>query len=331
MSISAIRFSRISFEPTLFSKQFLNTPSPEEKKQFEKELLLKVINFDLDITNTLKKSEKLCSEFKVSKNQRFDLTAFEKSLNNKDVVEWKFGGVQHGDDFIFGRIAKIHGSVLTIVDEKNRDFKPDLRKEAFPSNFYIDLNNHIIVYESRRHVGSMSPMYLLEALFNTVNNNISSIVISVIPDKRDIFKRIKELDVISSIEFSIRPPNPSAHEDTENIRNFMGEMRASNLSLKASSSSDDGLNIEENKKFIEGGLHLAQDGYGVAKVTGSYEENGELVPEKIQSINLPVKKDADLRNLSDEEICEKFKKLSNDVQKEIINYLDEEFDGRKPT
>ncbi len=97
--VSKLRFARINFEPKL-------THFKEDKKnkiKRERDQFLKVISFDIDVNSILRKaSEKWKSSPKIKKPGYRP----QKIESIKDEMEWKFGGIKTGDNYIFGKLAK---------------------------------------------------------------------------------------------------------------------------------------------------------------------------------------------------------------------------------
>ncbi len=244
---SNLLFARITFNPTLddFS-------SSANKLESEKKRLLKVISWDTDILG--------------------QITGPEKSKIKIKNVEWKFGGIKEGEDYIYGRIAKCKGHIASIADNETKDFKKEYQREAFVCNFLIDLRNHIFAYEAKRDVGKKAPLWIISGVYNSFHGS-DMMRLNLITDKRKITKRINELSVITSIKLSLVPTNPDMTSSSAKMDSLIRNIRASRFNIEATSGY--GLELTGEGGLLNSGLALAEDGYGSAKVTG-LKEKAEL-------------------------------------------------------
>lgn len=272
---SSLRFARITFHPTLDDyMEGLN------KLELEKDRLLKVISWDTEILGYIK--------------------GFEKSRVNIKNVEWKFGGVKEGDEYIYGRIAKCKGHITSIADNKTKDFKKEYQREAFVCNFLIDLRNHILAYESKRNVGEKAPLWIISGVYNGFYGS-NMMKLNLITDKRKITKRINELSTITSIKLSLVPTNPNSTPTSDKMDSFLRNVNATKLTIEANSKG--GLDLKGEEGLLNSGLALAEEGYGSAKVTGLKEKGGEFQKEEvINTYNLPIREEAELGGNDDKNI-----------------------------
>ena len=303
--VSKLRFARISFEPKL------NHFKEDEKAKIkrEREQFLKVINFDLDINKVLKSAN---GKWEIAPKGKKTGYKHKKIESIKNEIEWQFGGIKSGDNYIFGKLAKLKGHIITIKDDKNKDFKQDKIKDAFLCYFLIDFNKHIMVFELKRNVGEVSPIILNEEVFNSYFEGEEQISLNIITDKREIIHRIEKLDVITLVNLHLKPTNPDSSPSSDRMDKFLKALKASRINIEATSVAGIDLTGEDN--FLQSGLRLAEEGYGHAKVIGRKKKEGaepiEEEYETINSVNLPVSEKVKLPR--DEN--EKIKVLSAKVQ-----------------
>jgi hypothetical protein len=285
---SVLLFARIYFDTKL--THFIEEKS---KKKRERELLLNVISPDSTINSLLKKKGKTTL------------------IKHNEI--WKFGGIQHGEDYIFGRLGKIKGHIFNSFDEKNKDFIKSEVREANLCNFLIDLENHIIVYESKRNIGEKAPIIVIQDAFNSFFDTEERIHINLITDNRKIIKRIRELKSIIEIKMRLLPTNPDSTPSSDKMDQFLKELHADKIKIEASSSK--GIDLEGGGGLIQSGLRLAEEGYGYVQVRGII-----VTPHKQQQIelinlfNLPMKER--------EELSESDKIAISQLKRKITTIID---------
>ncbi len=239
---STLRFARLSFEAKMSTKFGLE----REEIDRQKGLLLSVINQKTDINDLLEKAKK------------GDLS---------EGFDWKFGGIKSEGDCIYGRLGKIKDKTQLIFDESLKDFKLEKRQSAEVSTFLIDVKEKVIVYESKKDVGRIAPVRLLTEIFNQYHDEKETLIIKQFTDARALSKLMNELDEIISFSLKVWPTNPSS---TELSKEFDKTLRNSNLEVEIrgrAKKKKDGIKIE-NAPWLDGGLHLAGEGYGSAHVSG---------------------------------------------------------------
>jgi len=262
---SKLLFARLKFQPKI-----THWDSSQNTIQREKETLLNVISWDIDINANLAPT-----------NRRYLI---------KNNVQWKFGGINSEKGYIFGRLAKMKGHVRLIEDEKNKDFKQDLIKEANICNFLIDVKNHIIVYESKKYVGPKAPIEVISGAFNNYYKNSEEISFTLIKDRREIIKRINELDAITTIKLVLSPSNPHSGPTSKKMDTFLKNLKASRMNLEISSDSvhKGGIDLHAEDGFLSSGIRLAEEGYGNAQVKGVPKDKTKKQQIIIKSVNLPI-------------------------------------------
>ncbi|MFA5196556.1 MAG: DUF4747 family protein [Bacteroidales bacterium] len=288
---SVLLFARLYFDTKI-----THFTEVESKKERECQLLLDVISPDSNINSLLKKMGKTSL-----------------IIHNET---WKFGGIQHGENYIFGRLGKIKGHIYNFFDEKNKDFIKSEFHEANLCNFLIDLDNHIIVYESRRNIGEKAPILVIQDTFNSFFDNAEKIHINLITDNRKIIDRIRELNSIIEIKMKLNPTNPDSTPSSDKMDQFLKELNADKIKIEASSSK--GIDLEGGGGLIQSGLRLAEEGYGYVQVKGIM-----ITPHKQQKIelinlfNLPMKEREDLSESDKIAINQLKKKIKSVI--ELLN------------
>jgi hypothetical protein len=305
VSQSTIRFARLSFEPRLFHPEYEN---PTEKLKRENELLISVINYQFPIMKLLKETK---AKSDASKDKAHQKVKIGSKLNEN---EWRFGNIRHENDYIFGKLAKITPKQEVILDEANQGFKETEHNLIFISNFLIDLKTHILAYEVKKDIGSISPTKLIKDLFNAYHDGKEKIDFKPISDRRKLTDRIKNFKQISSVRVILKLPNPHSTKLSDKFYNAMKQWNAKSTEIVL--KSDKPLNLKGNAGLLISALSLAEEGHGSVSLKNETERNGEIVTEQIQSVNFPLFKKLILP-LDDKLKIESFKQKITEVEESL--------------
>jgi len=205
----------------------------------------------------------------------------------KNTNSWSFGEVTNLENedatYIHGYLVKYkQESYEETLNERAGQFEQQVIEDLVEakSNFFLHVKSGVIAYRLvSGHISQRQFTDIFKELFEKAYNNFFiDVVINSIDDDYSIFDKIREFEVINKISFKLHPSNPNMRdlwkEVDEEIKAIGASSYTEEYSTKANSSK--GLNKEviENNEEIRGKLHMADDGYGIAKVVGTI--NGEL-------------------------------------------------------
>jgi hypothetical protein len=314
VSPSTIRFARFSFDYKLTHPENENSL---EKIDREKKLLVDIINYEIDVTKLLKKGQKQYETLDKQKKEKLKIKKIETLI---DDGEWKFGNVVEGSDFIFGKLAKITSEKKNIPDDKIKGFIETKDDKLFITNFLIDLKSHIIVYEVKKHIGSVSPTFVIRDIFNSYYFGGEIITFITLTDKRKIIERIKTLNQITTVKLSLKLPNPHSSELSKKFESYMNNWNARYTDITIKSKK--GLKIDANDNLLMSGLSLAEDGFGKVTLKNEVEIDGKMIVQEIQSLRYPISKTIMLPD-DDKKKIEALKQKIFDVDNSLLDEIDE--------
>lgn len=275
---STIKFARFSFE---YKISHPDNETEIEKIKREKALFIPVINYELDISGLLK-----------SGYERYKSGKYRKKLKIYKVEsmieegEWKFGNVIVGDNYIFGKLAKISIKQKPIIDDNIKGFKDTEEKIPFIANFFIDFKHHIFSYEVKNQIGPIIPTLLVRDVFNLYYKNQETISFVPLTDKRKIIERIKKLHQITTVKLSLKRPNPHSSQLSKKFDEYMKNWKAKSTEMTLKSTQ--GLDLYANDGLLMSGLSLAEEGHGKVTLKNEVEMNGKIIVQEIQSYRYPI-------------------------------------------
>lgn len=249
-----IRFARLSFERKL--SHYADERDAIERR---KSVLRDVIHYDTDVNFLLKGTD---LSDKTQKGQ------------------WKFGDIEDGDNFIAGRIGKEREETNRRPDDDVKGFVEYEGKDTDVSFFVIDLTSSVMAYEFRRDVGEKAPFRILQEAFNAYHGGKENISISPMADKEEVRDALDHLAKITRVRFAnLTPTNPDSTDRSRPMDVFLRESNMDRLLFDGRNESDEdddkGIDLE-GEPLLDGGLNLAEEGYGSATVEGE-DEDGEEV------------------------------------------------------
>lgn len=192
-------------------------------------------------------------------------------------------------DFISGYLVKYNpeGEEEEIANPVTRQIEESLLPNsiAAKSRFFLHVKSGLIAYYIKPGISQDQFKELFCALFQEGHENFFvSSEIQDIEENYNFFERIKRFETIFSIQIYLHPSNPSNHDRWKRIDERLKRVNASSYreTIQAKKNSD-GLHIEEDEDF-NSKAHMAQDGYGKAKVSGLI--SGEIA--KVTTGETPV-------------------------------------------
>lgn len=248
-----IRFARLRFERKL--PHYTDERSAIERR---KAALLEVIDYETDVNELLRASD---------------------ASDMVDRGDWSFGDVQDEDDIIAARLAKVKKETERTPDDEVKGFPKKEREGTDVSFFVIDLSESVMAYEYRRDVGPKAPYRILEATFNSYYEGEEELSMSPLVDKDQVRLEISRLQRVSRVRFAnLTPTNPDSTDRSEPMDTFLRNGGIERLMLEGwntdDEEDDEGIKVEE-EPLLDGGLSLAEEGYGSAIVEGEDEEGEE--------------------------------------------------------
>lgn len=274
-----VRFARLRFERKL--SHYTDQRSAIERR---KAALLEVIDYHTDVNALLRKS---------------DDAGANKMINRGD---WSYGDVIEDKNIIAARLAKVKKERERTPDDEVEGFPPTEREGTDASFFVIDLSESVMAYEYRGNVGPKAPYRILELSFNEYHEGEEEIVISPLVDKVQVREEIGNLQRISRVKFSnLTPTNPDSTDRSEPMDSFLREGRIDRLMLEGwntddeESVGDEGIRVEQ-VPLLDGGLSLAEEGYGSALVEGEDKDGNE---KEVSTDDRPIETEADIAEEND--------------------------------
>lgn len=294
--MSTIRFARLHFQPRL--PHYSDNTSEQERLR---EALLEVIDFETDVNQLL---------------------AGTKSDNLISRGEWGFGGVVSNESFIAGRIGKERDHKGRAKDPEQRDYVPIELQFADVAFFVIDLEYMVIAYEYNRSPGKKAPYRIIRDVFNSYHEGREEISFSPLIDKEEFGKELEQFALFTEIEFeNLHPTNPGSSERSKPMDNFLRQSGIDSLYFNGRSSDDDeddGIKLHQTA-LLNGGIGLAEEGYGSATVRG---EDDEGKTKEITTEETPVVRDISILEEDENDVRNRKKLLEA-----IRDVIDEQKDG----
>ncbi|MDZ7849885.1 MAG: hypothetical protein U5K70_03415 [Halodesulfurarchaeum sp.] len=246
-----IRFARLSFERKL--SHYESDENPIERR---KKALLDVIDFDLDVNRLLLET---------------DLKMI------RDRGDWYFGDVETEESVISGWIGKEKEEIEKHVDEDKKGFKETEESKADVAFFVIDVANSVMAYEFRSNVGEKAPYRILEGVFNVYHKGEEELSISPIVDKEEVRSELDRISRVTQVKFQgLKPTNPDRTDLSKPMDEFLQEGGIDRLFFNGKSDdSTRGINLEV--PLLNGGLSLAEEGYGSATISGKMKSGEDIV------------------------------------------------------
>lgn len=243
--MTTIRFARISFE-----RKLPHFSDPRDAIQRRKETLREVIDYSTDVNKLLKGTKR-------------------SGLRKRG--DWYYGDVKTGNSYLAARLGKQTEQKSKEPDDEIEGFREVERDDTFVSLFVIDLRTSVMAYEFKKDIGRKAPFRILEAVFNSYYDGEEEISISPIVDKEEIREELETLTRITGIHFTgLKLPNPDSTDSSRSMHEFLRDSGIDNLQLDGRSDDDDeeeGIRLEEDP-ILDGGMNLAEEGYGKATVEG---------------------------------------------------------------
>ena len=192
-----------------------------------------------------------------------ELTSARGHLLKENEFAWRFGGIHLAGQSITGKFGKEKLiKNMTQFDERRNDFveKPTRKGEAFYSNFCIFLNENIILFERKFGVGHIEFVKAFSAVYNKAHGR-GNLEVELLKDKEEILAIMERADMVTSIEFSIKPTNPDAGEESRKVDDMLKEIRAKKSGMSFS-NNEEGIDYKKKGSIVSSAIALCNRGYG---------------------------------------------------------------------
>lgn len=244
-----IRFARLSLEPI---PSLEASSSNSYRSDLDADLLRGLIDFDTDLNSLLRGTD---MGYKL------------------DSGSWSFGDVEVGDDYISATLGKERTDTNRVRDRQQRGFREVDRTDHDLAHFVIDLDNSYMAYESRHNIGGKAPYRILRAAFNNWYEGEEELQIKLETHQKDIDEELNTLSRVKQIHFSsLHPTNPNSTSRSEPMDKVLRNGNVGSMLMTAR-----GEDINREEPILDGGIHLADEGYGDAVVTGETADGEEKV------------------------------------------------------
>lgn len=269
-----VRFARLSFE-----KKLSHYTDERDAIERRKAALLEVIDYDTVVNSLLIGTD------------------MQKKTH---LGQWSFGDVDDGENYISANIGKVKEDTGRKPDDDIQGFPKIEREDTDIAFFVIDLTNSVMAYEVRHGVGQVAPFRILEEAFNSYHEGDETLSMSPLVDKDQVRKEIAQLSRITRVQFrSLKPTNPDSTDRSKPMDDFLQSSQIDRLMFDGLNSPDDDENDEgirvEEEPLLDGGLSLAEEGYGKAIVQG--KKNGE--DKTVSTDEQPIESKVDMAEPND--------------------------------
>lgn len=240
-----IRFARLKLESATSSET-----DSSHRGDLGGDLLRSLINFDTDLNSLLRGTD----------------MAYKLESGN-----WSFGDVESGQNFISATLGKKRTDTNRVRDEEQRGFREIDTTDHDLAHFVIDFDNSYMAYESRHNIGGKAPYRILRAAFNNWYDGEEKLHIELETRQKDIDEELNTLSRVKRIHFSnLRPTNPNSTPRSEPMDRVLqdGDVRSMLMTAR-------GEDINREEPILDGGIHLADEGYGDAVITGETADGEE--------------------------------------------------------
>lgn len=244
-----IRFARLNLEPVTSPE---TSGSSNYRSDLEADLLRGLIDFDTDLNSLLRGTD----------------MSYKLESGN-----WSFGDVEVGEDYISATLGKERSDTNRVRDRQQRGFREVDRTDHDLTHFVIDFDSSYMAYESRHNIGGKAPYRILRAAFNSWYEGEEKLHIELETRQKDIDEELNTLSRVKRIHFSsLRPTNPDSTDRSEPMDRVLdnGDVRSMLMTVR-------GEDINRQEPILDGGIHLADEGYGNAVVTGETIDGEEKV------------------------------------------------------
>lgn len=205
---------------------------------------------------------------------REDLVRYIRSTRpvyEDDDSEWRFGRCIVEDDYAVGTFGRVYESSLEMYDSENEDFTQLNDTNIAESSFFIiffDLN--IIAFNRRQRIGYRQFTNRFAEGFNQRIRPARQLSVELIERKENIDRILMEMPDVQVLDFDLRPTNPEADDEMENLDERIKNMRANRFGLRADAGSAESLNTDD--ELLRAAIQFVRREYGEAVAVRKTEE-----------------------------------------------------------
>ncbi len=222
-----------------------------------------------------------------------------QTLNRSETVshrdfEWGYFNVSsvihNNERFICGYLVKVRPTEQDlIVDRATHKIATEelLDRVEAKCDFILHLGTDVIAIRPIPNKVSVEQFFdRFAQVFEEANDKLFvSAEIKSIQDELEFRDALRKFSRIQRVSVSLHPSNPSSRALWRDTDERLRRMRASQFREHYESASEGGLLIEDNDAVF-GDMMMAVDGYGEAKVEGTFEGKNRVV----STITRPISK-----------------------------------------
>lgn len=206
----------------------------------------------------------------------------EKGLKTQKVINdrnqrWGFFDVNliqiEGESYYSGYLVKYNpeGEEEEIVnlEEGRIEEQTFINSVRAKSRFFLNVRSGVIAFYLRTGINKKQFKDFFCKIFELGHENFFvNTEIQDIENDYDFFNRIRKFETIFEVQIYLHPSNPSNHDRWKRVDERIKALNAySYKEIIQGKKNDEGLKILDDDEFVSK-IHMAQDGYGTAKVQG---------------------------------------------------------------
>lgn len=204
----------------------------------------------------------------------FDYVTQTEVIYRESDGNWRFGRCEKWDEYIIGKLGKIFTEERTVWNDEAQDYVTveEELEVADVSFFIVDPIIEGIVFNRKLHTGSAKFIKAFATGYNHYYDldGALSVELKRTGGDKHYSEILEDVRRVYSVDFDLRPVNPSADEEMEILDEHIKGMNADDMGLDA--QSKEGLNYDE--EFIRSAFALSDEGdYG--DYTIRYQKSGE--------------------------------------------------------
>lgn len=232
---------------------------------------------------------------------------------------WTFVDIKEilidNDKYVTGKLCKVKliSKENRFSEEKHKLYEEEVKNIAFTSEFLLDVNNELLVFESNGEIKEEHFIENFSKLCSSIDIKIGELKIKLYPKKESIDNLIKDINKVYYAKFNIVPANFKSKNGFSKLDETLKLDKINEMNTVIKSESGE-INTEEGSVF-DGFMNMVKKAYGSFNITASLKN--EKKKTQIGSKNLLytmniVKGDND----TDEELVKKFKPLIDSIKRD---------------
>ncbi len=179
------------------------------------------------------------------------------------------------------------------------------------SRFYLHIPSGLIAFDTaggKVKVPTFIDMFC-RVFEEGLQNFFVSAEIQMVEDRLEFFRSIREFTRIIKVQVALHPSNPRNADLCVGVDNRMKAIGATSLIEEIRNDSQDGtLKVGEDEQ-LQSKFYMAEDGYGIAKVTGTINGETRTISTRNNPITLSVPKFQTLEDGVVEQLLGRFSEI----------------------